>query len=184
MKRIGIIILTVLLARTAVASAQEWSVSTNVAGLAELGTFNIEASYGVQQHWSVNAGARYNPFTFQSSRGQFQTKQRTISVGSRWWPWHIWSGWWVAAKTQYQEYNFGGIVSDRTEEGDKVGVSLGAGYTYMLHPHLNIEFGLAGWTGYKWYTVYACPRCGAITDSGAKAFVLPDEIILSLSYVF
>jgi len=183
MKRIGVVLLFLNLCCT-VAFSQEWSISTNLAGYAGLGTMNIEAGYAPHQHWSVGAQARYNPFTFQSRQGTFQAKQRSVALIARWWPWHSWSGWWVATKLQYQEYNVGGIISRRTEEGDKVGVGLVAGYTYMVHPHINIEFGAGGWTGEKWYTAYSCPSCGVKEDSGHKAFVLPDDLIVSICYVF
>ena len=44
--------------------AQNASLSTNLAGYAQLGTLNCEASYAVARHWSLTAGLRYNPFTF------------------------------------------------------------------------------------------------------------------------
>lgn len=168
----------------AAVSAQEWTVSTNVVDYVNLGTLNIEASWAFHQHWSLNAGAKYNPFSFNNDRGQFQNKQRLFAVGGRWWPWHSLSGWWLAAKVQYQEYSFGGFRNARTEEGDRVGAGLSAGYTYMLHPHFNMEFGVGGWAGQQWYTRYSCPTCGVTEGSGKKGFVLPNDIIVSICYVF
>ena len=168
-----------------VAFSQEWAVSTNLAGYLNLGTINAEVSYAPLQHLSVNVSAKYNPFTYHSPKGtQFQERQQTYAAGIRWWPWHIMSGWWVAAKLQYQEYNIGGFSTSRTEEGDKAGLGLSAGYTYMLHKHLNLEFGVGGWGGYKWYTVYSCPKCGITEETGHKAFILPNDLILSIVYVF
>ena len=54
----------------------------------------------------------------------------------------------------------------------------------MLAPHLNLEFGIGLWTGADVYKVYSCPLCGLTTDSGIKSFVLPDDIMLALVYVF
>lgn len=167
------------------ANAQKWSVSTNALELANLGTLNMEASYAVSQHWSLNAGARYNPFTFASGRdNQFQNRKRAVALGGRWWPWHVWSGWWMSAKLQGLEYNVGGILSDKTEEGDSVGAGFSAGYTYMINQHFNFEIGLGAWAGMKWYTVYSCPNCGTIVERGKRMFALPDDLILSLCYVF
>lgn len=164
--------------------AQQWAISTNLLGYADLGTLNAEASYAPVRHWSVGVGVKYNPFTFPKRDSQFQQRHQTWYAAARWWPWHSYSGWWLAAKMQYQEYNVGGIVSQKTEEGDRVGAGLGAGFTYMLTSHLNLDFGLGVWGGYKWYKVYACPRCGITLDSGSKPFVLPNDLIVSLSYVF
>lgn len=174
----------VLLAAPA-AYAQKWEISTNALDYINLGTLNIEGGYAVAQHWSVHAGARYNPFSYGSEeKGYFQNKKQSYSVGARYWAWHTWSGIWVAAKAQYMEYNSGGILSGKAEEGDAVGGSLGAGYTYMVTPHFNLDFGVGLWAGAKYYKVYSCPRCGITTEKGSKAFVMPNDILVSLSYVF
>ena len=166
--------------------AQTFSVSTDVLGLANLGTMNIDASYAVSRRWSLTAGARYNPFTFRKGNPeeQFQYRQQSYAVGMRVWPWHTWSGWWFAGKLRYQEYNSGGIRSLETREGDRFGAGLYAGYTYMLTSHLNIEFGLGLWSGLDVYRCYSCPVCGVTLESGKTHFILPDDIMISLAYVF
>lgn len=163
-----------------------FSVSVNLLGYAWLGTLNAEASYAFDRNWTVNAGAEYNPWTFNASdrSRQFQSRQQSYSAGVRFWPWHVYSGWWISGKAIYQEYNMGGIISRRTEEGDSAGAGFSAGYTHMLGKHFNIEFGAGFWTGVKWYTVYSCPTCGRTLDSGVKAFILPRDISISFSYVF
>ena len=45
-------------------AAGKGSISTNVAGYANLLTLNAEASVPVARHWTLNAGAKYNPFSF------------------------------------------------------------------------------------------------------------------------
>ncbi len=168
------------------ASAQKFSVGTDLLGYARLGTFNIEASYALDRHWSLLAGARYNPFTFRKGdpQRQFQARQQSYSVGIRMWPWHTWSGWWFAGKFRYQEYNEGGMISRRTEEGDRFGAGLYSGYTYMLNAHLNLELGFGLWAGMSSYKVYSCPVCGLTSEAGRKFFLLPDDLIISLVYVF
>lgn len=168
------------------ASAQDFSLSTDLLGYARLGTMNIDASYAVSRRWSLVAGARYNPFTFRKgdAQRQFQSRQQSYSVGARLWPWHIWTGWWFAGKLRYQEYNMGGIISRKTEEGDRVGAGLYAGYTHMLTAHVNLEFGVGLWAGMDRYMEYDCPVCGNVLASGRKAFLLPDDIMISVAYVF
>ncbi len=176
---------TALLSFAFETKAQDLSISTNVAGYANFGTLNMEASYGLSRHWSLNAGVKYNPFTFDSSKyGKMQNRQQLFAIGTRFWPWHIFSGWWLAGKVQYQEYNTGGIISAVTTEGDRFGGALTGGYTYMVNPHFNIEFGLGLWGGYEAFTEYECPVCGNITDKGKKFFLQPNDLVLSLSYVF
>lgn len=165
-------------------AAQNFALSTNVLGYADFGTLNMEASYGVARHWSLNAGLRYNPFTFGSGEQEVRRRQRSFSTGARYWPWHIYSGWWLSAEVRYQEYNSGGLVSPETSEGDRFGAGIGGGYTYMLAPHLNLDFGIGLWSGYDVYTTYDCPTCGRVTDSGGKFFILPADLIVALTYVF
>ena len=96
----------------------------------------------------------------------------------------MFSGWWLGGKVQYQEYNRGGIRSAGTEEGDRYGAGLSAGFSYMLHPHLNVSVGAGLWAGYQRYVAYSCPVCGMTEEAGEKTFLLPNDLLLSLSYVF
>ena len=181
-----LILLAALLLACGIAAAQEAALSTNVLGYVNLGTMNVEASYGVARHWSINLGMQYNPFTFDGNgeADTMQNRRQAYAIGARFWPWHIYSGWWMAGKMQYQEYNTGGITSPVTTEGDRLGAGLSGGYTYMLGRHFNFEVGVGLWTGYDIYTRYACPRCGRTIGKGEGIFVLPNDIMLSLSYVF
>lgn len=187
MKRFVIILAVAAFAISSLKSeAQTVSLSTNLLDYACLGTLNADVSYSLSRRWSVTAGARYNPFTFRKGDPdkQFQLRQQSYSLGARLWPWHTWSGWWFAGKLRYQEYNSGGIRSLETREGDRFGAGLYAGYTYMLTSHLNIEFGLGLWSGLDVYRCYSCPVCGVTLESGKTHFILPDDIMISLAYVF
>ena len=138
-------------------NAQKASLSTDLLGYANFVTMNLDASYPVSRHWSINAG---------------------------WWPWNVYSGWWLGGKMQYQEYNTGGIFSRKTREGDRYGAGVAGGYSYMLGRHLNLDFGIGLWGGMDKYSVYECPVCGVTSSSGAKFFILPSDIMVALSYVF
>ena len=81
------------------ASAQELALSTNFVDYARTGTANLETSYALARHWSVNVGVKYD------SGGEM--RQQLYSVGGRYWPWHIYSGWWLSGKMQYQEFYYG-----------------------------------------------------------------------------
>ncbi len=61
---------------------------------------------------------------------------------------------------------------------------MSAGYTLLIHKSLNVDFGLGLWGGIKKYSVYACPKCGVVESEGAKGFVMPNDVIISLVYVF
>lgn len=185
MKKI-LLLMTFIAFISSKASAQDWSLSTNLVDYITLGTLNLEGSAATGRHITINASARVNPWIFHKGdpSKQMQNKHQTYAVGARYWPWHIYSGWWISGMAQYQEYNRGGIISDRTEEGDAFGLSVGGGYSLMIHENLNLDFGLALWGGQKSYVTYACPSCGKITDKGSKWFLMPNEIRVSIAYIF
>ena len=78
----------------------------------------------------------------------------------------------------------GGIFTPDTEEGYMYGGGLSGGYTYMINAHLNVDFGLGMWAGARKFTVYSCPRCGRKVKNGIGAFVLPNDLLIALTYVF
>ena len=166
------------------AAAQNYSVGVNVVDCADLGTMNLEASCGIARRWTVSAGVKYNPFTWGDEARPYADRQRSLEAGARYWPWHIYSGWWMGGKLKYQEYNFGGITSPASTEGDRYGGGLSAGYTFMLNTHLNLDIGLGLWSGLDKYVVYECVRCGRVVEGGEKFFVRPNDILLSISYIF
>lgn len=177
------------------ARAQKFAVGTNAVDWMYFVTPNLSFQYGVSQHWSIEAAARVNAWSWRTGgddaarqQDEIKARQQTYSLGARWWPWNVYSGWWVAARAQYQEYDNGGLkflpwVPDN-EAGDAFGAVIAAGYSLPVHKHWNIEFGLGAWGGYRKYVVYACPWCGKITDEGGKAFFLPDEAVISLIFTF
>jgi len=181
-----IIAVALVLAGAQGMSAQDVSLSTNIIDYAQLGTFNAEGMLALSRHWSLAAGFKYNPFSYDGGKeGKgVQARQQLYAIGARWWPWHILSGWWLSGKLQYQEYNSGGFSSPETSEGDRLGAGLGLGYSYMLGRHFNLDLGVGVWSGSERYVSYACPRCGRITAEGERLFVRVNDILLSLAYVF
>ena len=154
-------LLTILLSAglTLPAGAQRYSVGTNAVDWMALGTLNAEASAAVSPKVSLHAGAALNPWTFRAGKPESQMQMRHNSYwgGLRWWPWHVYSGWWAGASLRYSVYNGGGVLSRESEEGD--------------------AFGMGLWGGWKKYTRYACPVCGLTLESGEKLFWLPDARI-------
>jgi len=161
------------------------SLSGNVADVLLLGTLNAGLQYSVHRRWTLGLGTRYNNWTWRPARDdQFEARQQTYYLGARWWPWYSYSGWWTGGRLQYQEYNRGGLVSPETEEGDAIGLSLGAGYAIHVNHWLNVDLGLYGWGGWTRYVLYACPSCGKRMDEGVKTFFLPDELRVALQFIF
>lgn len=195
MKRYLILLTAILLCSGFKSGAQVVSVGTNVLEWADFLTPNASVQYATGQHWSLEAAARYNCWSWRTA-GTFEerqvnekkARQQAYSLGVRWWPWNVYSGWWVAAHVQYQEYDYGGLASFKwlpnNEAGDAFGAALLAGYDLQIHKHWNLEFGLGFWGGYKFYSAYALPWNGRLLDKGSKFFFQPDQAMVSVIYVF
>lgn len=167
-------------------NAQTFSVETNLLDYANLGTINLEANVGVSQHVSLLAGGSYNDWEFEgaSVHDIISNKQKKGYAGFRYWPWHIYSGWWFAVKGQWQEYGKGGVWRPALEEGTAIGAGALAGYTLMMSKHLNLNFALGVWGGSKEYTLWNCRHCNRIREQGKKGFVELDNVYVSLAYIF
>jgi len=181
------------------------SVGTNFLDYVDFGTINGEISLSVARHFSINIGAKYNNWEFGEAENATWDKRRQFSAGMRYWPWYIYSGWWFGVKGQYEEYSranflnaifypecgkqydkYGNLKGYGASEGDEFGVGISAGYTLMLHKNLNLDFGIGIWGGLDKRTVYDRPKEGKIDKehSGNKFFILPNDIQVSLVYVF
>ena len=165
-------------------AAQKWALSTNAVDYVYLGTLNLEGSAALSQHLSIHLGVRYNPWTFNNAKTQFQDRQQTYKAGIRYWLWNTYSGWWFYGGGQYREYNRGGLIGPETEEGDAFGAGLSAGYSLMINKHFNLDFGLGLWGGMTSFTLYSCPQCGRLLDSGTKFFCTYDNLLISLAWIF
>ena len=166
------------------ANAQQWALQTNLVDYANFGTLNIEGAVAFDQHWSAVATAKLNPFLFKYKGEPVSARQQVLAAGVRWWPWHVYSGWWAGTDGTYLMYNAGGLFRQKeTEEGDAVAGRILGGYSLMLSENWNLDIGLGLMGGWKQYTRYACPSCGAVTDQGKKGFVLPDARV-ALQLIF
>lgn len=183
--------------RPAEVSAQRFSLSTNTVDWAAFGTMNLEAGVSVARRITLETGFRYNPWTFATGdpmdrlddpfgedESQFQYRQQTYSLGLKFWPWHVYSGWWYSFRAQYQEYSRGGLLSTSVEEGDAGGLAFSMGYTRMLSNHWNVSFGAGVWGGTRRWVRYECPNCGYELAKGEGVFFLPDDLFIVFSFIF
>ncbi|MBR6211558.1 MAG: DUF3575 domain-containing protein [Bacteroidales bacterium] len=170
-------------------AGQIWTVQTNVLDWAALGTANAEIGMSVSQHFSLVVGGRYNPWEFTDSKYNIpiRNQQQTAYLGVRFWPWYVNSGFWISAKAQYMfSFSNTGIWRAALKEGKNgIGGALAAGYTFMLSKHFNLEAGIGGWAGvFKEYGFYSSHNKYEVREEGRKTFIYPDQVSLSLVYVF
>lgn len=186
-KTLCILVLSVLGFTVANAQNAKFALSTNALDWANYGTANLELGVGIAQHWSLQAGVKYNPweFTAKDLGIPVRNNQTTAFVGARWWPWYVLSGWWVGAKVQYSDYEKTGLWRPALEDGVKVGAGLSFGYTLMVHKHINIEFGAGVWGGSQVkYDLYCCTKCMELRKSGSRGFIGLDDVSVAVMFVF
>lgn len=184
--KLVILISTFFLSISQISNAQKIALSTNLVDWANFGTANLEAGMSVSQHFSFMLGGHYNPWSFQTNSNILTyNQQSTLYAGAKYWPWYVYSGWWIGAKVQYSAINRTGIWRPALESNKSIGAGFSFGYTIMLHKNLNLEFGVGLWGGrHLDYTIYECPKCMRVRETGARGFVAPDDVSVSLMYVF
>lgn len=163
------------------------ALSTDLVDWAYFGTANLEAGVSVHRHFSLQAGAKLNPWSFKTHKLGLDLyhKQTSAYAGFRYWPWYVYSGWWLGAQAQYTGYSETGVWRHALDTGKALGAGLSFGYTLMLHENLNLEFGAGLWAGRRFqYTLYCCPECLQVRESGPGNFVALNDISISVMYVF
>lgn len=180
MKRL-LVVLSFLLVTALPGRAQIVAVQTNLLDYAALGTLNLQAQVSFAQNYSVFVDGRINPWKFGNPEDPTQLAHKKLSAGLRFWPWYVYSGWWVGASVQWSDFTrrkFFKLPDVVAKNG--VGGALSFGYSFMLHKNLNLDLG-AGIcvTRYSSYVVNNIPD-----DKGSQTFVEPDFLSVSLVYVF
>lgn len=166
--------------------AQKVSVSTDLVDWAYLWTANAEVGISVDQHFSIQVGGKINPWKFDKKSGdELYDGQMTAYAGARYWPWHVFAGWWVGAKLQYSSFQNTGIVRPELRKGQSAGAGLSAGYTFMLNERLNLDLGLGFWGGRHFkYAEYDSPATMNPITTAPKNFIAVDELTVALMYIF
>lgn len=166
----------------------KWAVSTNTLSWASLGTINFQGAVGMSQHISLEAGAAVNPWMANTSTSvEMKNQQYGGYIGAKYWPWYVYSGWWIGAKVQYKNFEQVGILTSGLVRGDALGAGVSAGYSFMIGPHFNLDCGLGVWGGsminYEKYDKKN-EKGAKLLESGSKGFFFIDNIVLAIIYIF
>lgn len=183
MKRLLIIAMTVL-GLTALSSergsAQFYSLSTNVAALAT-GSVNAEWSMTLNRSWSLHLGGSVNPWRIE----QFRIQHLMVRPSIRWWASESYRGWWLGSHF-CGAYAHVGIprLMKRKYEGVAMGGGLDVGYTWAMDTRWNIEVGLGAGAYYVDMWAGRCHTCSYRADEVRRWVFLPDNIKVSMIYLF
>lgn len=173
--------LLVLSSGTAMARERDWAVSTNIPTWALLGTINADIHYRTASHWSLEAGARYNPFTYmRGSERQTQLRQLTPYIGIRYWADTAFEGWYFASGLICSEYSVSYPPKEWFFDGDLAGIGFKLGYNRPVNGRLALSLGAGMAAAYHNTTYYCGPVCGRIYDKREGIALFPFEATLSI----
>lgn len=163
---------------------QKFLISTNLYDWADYGTINFGFGYVLGRHFSLDLGAKYNDWQFKTNDhvGYTMHKQKTASVGVRYWPWYVFSGWWIAAKGQYSDTTTNGAIQFTSKKA--LGAGLSTGYTLMITKKFNIEFGAGFWGGKYLDYVLDVPSTEQSYGEIKDTFFGWNDLNISLQFLF
>lgn len=183
-----IVIILLMICAPKVADAQKWAVSTNALSWANLATVNAEGSVSVHKHFTFNTGFTVNPWQMTTNTYvNLKNRQYGGYVGMKYWPWHVYSEWWVGIKAQYKHFEQVGLLSANLMQGDALGGGLSGGYTFLISEHFNVDLGLGVWGGrlIKYREFEGNVELESkLVDMGPRNFLFLDNVMVSLVYIF
>ena len=169
---------------TTAAGGDRWELSTNLPTWALLGTLNADVHLALDNHWSIRAGIKYNPFTFyKHDARQFHLRQATPSVGMRYWFDTAYDGWFVGGKLMGSVYSVANICGSGCFDGKMAAIGIGAGWSKPLSERWSVSLGTAVAVGVHDTTYYAGPVCGRILSSKRGTAVFVPDVLVSINYL-
>lgn len=158
-----------------------WCVSTNVPTWLLLGTANAELQLATGSHWSVQAGIKYNPFTYAAGTpGQVHIRQLTPSAGVRYWVDSVWHGWWTGTGIVVSEYSLALPCFEQYLDGNLAGAELLSGYDFALSDRLSLSLGAGVAAAFHRTSFYRGPVCGRLKDRRKGIAIFPSDIIVAM----
>lgn len=176
-----------MICSAAIASAQHVAISTNVLDWAWFGTANAKVDVTVSRHFSIDAFAKYNPWEFKAKEPDYDmyAKQLSAAIGVSYWPWVVFSDFHCSLFVQYYQSSGTGIFKPALDITQEIGGVISAGYSWMVAKHLNVDVSVGAFLGtYLSHQAYCCPEHLEPIDPGSKFAIRPEDIRISLAYVF
>ncbi|MDP3451835.1 MAG: DUF3575 domain-containing protein [Bacteroidales bacterium] len=175
MTRLLILILSLWLPVNAF--AQNYSVGSNIAGMA-MGSLNIETSLALSRRVSLHLPFMWSPFSYKEN---IKLTHLAVMPGLRVWSWHVYSGFYTGLHTSYIRYNGG--LKEKRYDGNAIGLSLSAGYSKMLSRRWNLEIEAGAGVFRTNHDVFRREICGEYLDSSRKIRVLPSRVLVNVIFI-
>ena len=177
-------ILGILVCGVPKASAQYYSLSSNILGLGT-GNLNLELSATAGRKWTVHLPVTYNPFTYNFIGENAKMQNLTAQPGVRYWFRESYMRGFIGIHGTASRYHLGWKeLSKYRYDGWAAGGGLSLGYAKMLSKRWNLEFEAGVDLLYADYDKYECRTCGFFSGNEKKILVAPTKIAVSMVYLF
>jgi len=161
-----------------------WALSSNIPSWLLLGTINGDIHWSTGRHWSLQAGVKYNPFTYaRGSENQTHLRQFTPSLGLRHWHQKPFEGWFSGIKLLYSTYSVANIAGLGFFDGNLAALALTGGWNKPLRQNLSLSLGAGIAAGLHSSTSYMGPVCGRITGNSRGIVVFIPDLYISIYYL-
>lgn len=84
------------------ANAQRHALSLNSSSLPSA-TLSVEESVALSRHFTIGPSVQFSPFTGRDSSPW--NRQRSLSLGARYYPWNVYSGFWAEASLTAKQWS-------------------------------------------------------------------------------
>lgn len=174
MKRILIILIIAKAFMGLGASAQDWSLKTNLLSDATA-NIGLGIEKGLAPKWTMDIAGSFNAWNITETK---KWKHWMVQPGVRYWLCDRYAGHFFGAHLIGGQYNIGGVdfglnflgtdfgkLRDRRYQGWMAGVGVSYGYAFVLNKHWNIEPEIGFGYVYSRYDEFRCTGCGKKTRS-------------------
>lgn len=148
-----------------------WAISLNLLDVAQLGTLGVSVQFATSRHITVEITPRINAWSFKEE--ELYSERQALAIGARWWPWYVYSGFFVKGSAQVEATRRKGVGASEGA-GESYGAGLAAGYSWMLTRWLNLDLAAGFWGGRK-------REPGSLERSW---FISPDALTAGVMFVF
>ena len=163
------------------ASAQSYSLRTNIIGLAST-NLNIEASMTLNRNWSLHLPIQYNPFIFHDRK---QFRNFYMAPGARYWLLQSYIGSFIGMYGTGAVYSVGNIFGNKHRyEGSAYGLGVSLGHAYQLSRRWNFEWEIGAGLSWVDYKKFQCYKCGDLVSREDGIRFLPNRLALNIVYLF
>lgn len=178
-----------------VKSPLEFTIRTNLIwdGVAEP---NLGMDFLVGEHVSVGFSAGLKPWPrwlawdWDVTNDTRRWRNFAVVPQFRWWPNHVFDGWFIGADFVYTHYNVSNLqfpfglypnVRDSRLQGSFWGAGVAVGHSWWLGEHWRIELEAGVAAGLAAYSRYECAHCGTRLADERQVAVVP-KLGLNLAY--